>query len=294
MRGLNLDQLRALAEVVERGSFSAAARHLNLTQPAVSLQVRQLEQRLGVRLVERIGRRIAPTPAGSDLLRHARQIDGAIAVALEAVAQHASGVTGQVRLGASATACIHVLPPTLRLLRQRFPGLEIRINTGNTSDMLRALEDNALDLGLVTLPAPGRMFQVTPLIEDDFLAVAPAGQADLPARLTPKALAALPLVLSEPGANTRRCIDVWFGRAGLQPRPVMELGSTEAIKEVVAAGLGCSLLPAMALPDRRQRTDLLCRPVTPRLSRRLGLVLRRDKLLTHALREVIAALKALG
>src|SRR5271156_1820858 len=106
MRALNLDQLAAFAAVVELGSFSAAAARLNLTQPAISFQIRQLERRLGLRLVERIGRRARPTAAGLDLLPHIRQIDAAVAGAIKAMTYHTQGIAGRVRLGTGATACI--------------------------------------------------------------------------------------------------------------------------------------------------------------------------------------------
>ena len=119
MRDLRLDQLRTFTEVIAHGSFSAAAERLRLTQPAVSLQVRQLEKRLGVRLIERVGKRATPTPAGAELLDHARRIDASVAAALEGMARHAGGTFGRVRIGTRATACIYLLPPVLRDLRRR-------------------------------------------------------------------------------------------------------------------------------------------------------------------------------
>lgn len=285
MRGLSLDQLRTLTEVVGRSSFSAAARHLSLTQPAVSLQLRQLETRFGVRLVERVGRRVTPTPAGVALLAHAGRIEAAV----EAMAEHATGTLGRVRLGTGATACIYLLPPVLRALRRRLPSLEIVVSTGNAAGILRLLEENALDLGLVTLPAPGRAFAVTPLMEDEFVAVAPAEADDLPPVVTAAALVGRPVVLYEPGGHTRGIVDDWFARAGIVLKPVMALGSVEAIKELVGAGLGCAVLPGMAMPPGETR--LVAHPLSPRLHRRLGLVLRRDKPLTRGLREAIAALQ---
>ena len=200
MRGLNLDHLRMFAQVAELGSFSAAAERNGVTQPAVSLQVRQLERRYGLKLVERVGRRARPTAAGLELLTHIRAIDATLAQAEQAMTAHASQVSGRLRLGTGATACTYLLPPLLADLRRRFPALEVVASTGNTADMLRGLENNALDIGLVTMPAPGRMFQVEPLREDEFVAIFPAhGPIPVPASATPQALAALPLVLFEPG-----------------------------------------------------------------------------------------------
>lgn len=294
MRGLSLDQLETFAHVIQLGSFSAAASRLRLSQPAVSLQVKHLERRMGVRLIERVGRRALPTAAGEELLGHARRIDATVTDALEAMARHAKGTIGRVRLGTGDTACIYFLPPILRRLRAKFPSLDIVVCTGNTPDILRSIEDNTIDIGLVTLPVPGRIFDVKPLIEDEFVVIA-AADAALPAgRVTPPDLAGLPVVLYESGAHIRRLIDQWASRAGHTLKPVMELGSVEAIKELVGAGLGCSVVPGMALRGADARRLIATRPLHPRLCRKLAVVMRRDKPLQRGLREVVGALRAAG
>jgi DNA-binding transcriptional LysR family regulator len=292
VRALNPDHLRAFADVVELGSFSAAAERRSLTQPAVSQQVRQLEKRFGVRLLERVGRRAQPTAAGRELLRHIAEIDGAVARAAEAMAVHRGGVIGRVRLGTGATACIYLLPPILRDLRHRFPDLQIVVSTGNTAPILKALEDNTLDIALATLPVPEAVFDVTPVFDDEQVAVFSA-EAKPPRAITPATLAAWPLVLYEPGGHTRRVIDGWFERGGMPLKPVMELGSIEAIKELVAAGLGCAILPALAVRMTAAQRGLIVRRLSPPLHRKLGIVLRRDKPLGRALREVMRALTRL-
>jgi DNA-binding transcriptional LysR family regulator len=294
MSRLSLDQLHTFSHVVELGSFSAAARRLNLTQPAVSLQIKHLESRLGVRLIERIGRRAQPTAAGRDLIGHVQRIDEAVTGALNAAAYHRDGGTGRLRLGTGATACIYLLPPVLRALRQKFPSLEIVVSTGNTPDILSSLEDNAIDLALVTLPAPGRNFQVMWTRDDELVAIFPPGADALPARITATFLAGQPLVLYEAGGHARRVIDDWFMRAGLAPKPIMELGSVEAIKKLVGAGMGCTVLPQLALADGARRDRMLARALTPRLRRTLALVLRRDKQLDRGLRAFVKTLTALG
>jgi len=290
MRGLNLDQLRAFAAVVEQKSFSAAAARLGVTQPAVSQKLRQLEQRFGVKLIERLGRNAAPTAAGAELLGHARSIETALAAASDAMAPHARGAVGRVRLGTGATACIYLLPAALRELRRRFPALEIVVSTGNTPDMLRAVEENRIDVALITLPAAGRMLDVRPVLDDEFVLVAPRDMA-LPREITAAELAKLPLVQYEPGANTRRVVDEWALRGRVSLKPIMELGSVEAMKELTGAGLGCSVLPRMAL--RGGQKSFVVRSLKPPLYRTLALVLRRDKSLTKGLREVVKAIAAL-
>jgi len=293
MRDLNLGQLRTFADVVGLGSFSAAAARFGLTQPALSLQVRQLERRLGVRLIERIGRRAQPTAAGRDLLAHLGAVEAAVSAATEAMARHRTETLGRVRLGTGATACIYLLPPLLRDLRLRFPSLEIVVRTGNSPDILKALEENAIDVALVTLPAPGRIFAVTPILEDELVAIFAADHPP-PAVATAAALAALPVVLYEPASNARRLVDEWFRRAGLALKPAMELGSVEAIKELVGAGLGCGVLPLLGVRAPASHSGLLVRRLSPPLHRTLGMVLRRDKRPDRGLREVVKALESLG
>jgi DNA-binding transcriptional LysR family regulator len=157
--------------------------------------------------------------------------------------------------------------------------------------MVRAIEENRIDLGLLTLPAGGRALEVRPVLDDEFVLVAPRAMR-LPRDITPAALATLPLVQYEPGANTRRVVDEWAIRAGITLKPVMELGSVEAMKELTGAGLGCSVLPQMALRAKERRQFAL-HSLKPRLFRKLALVLRRDKPLTKGLREVIRGIEGM-
>lgn len=284
MRALNLDQLNAFVEVATRGSFSAAARGLHLTQPAVSFQIRELERRLGVPLVERVGRRAGTTGAGRALLSHAAEVRKAVERLETAIARHRGDETGSVTIGTGATACIYLLPEALRRLKARFPGLEIAVRTGNTREIVQAVEDNALDVALVTLPAPGRSITTQLVMKDEMLAYfPPPGPPRTP--IGPATMAGGPLLLYEPGGNSRRVIDDWFLRASLAPKPVMELGSIEAIKQLVAAGLGAAILPGLSLT--REAARGAARRLQPRLYRELGLVMRRDKPLSPGLREVV-------
>jgi DNA-binding transcriptional LysR family regulator len=293
MSGFDLDHLQAFEHVVETGSFSAAAERLNLSQPAVSLRIRQLERRVGTRLVERCGRRVQPTAAGRALIPHVRAIAEAVAGAAAAVAPHADEVRGRVRLGTGATACIYLLPPVLRELRRRFPLLDIVVATGNTHDILRGLEENNIDVALVTLPAGSRAVATTALVEDEIVAIFPPGTT-APHAATAAALAALPVVLYEAGGHTRRLIDDWFRRTGARLRPAMELGNIEAIKELAGAGLGCGLVPRLSTSGGRLPPGVVERSLAPPLYRRLGMALRRDKVPDRGLREVVAALRTLG
>lgn len=293
MRGLHLDYLRGFVDVIELGSFSAAAERARLTQPAISLQVRRLEDQLGVRLIERVGRKPRPTAAGTELLDHARRIDAVVAAALDAMARHTTGKMGRVRLGSSASACIHLLPPMLRDLRRRFPTLDITVTTGNSLEITRAVDQGILDLALVTMPAAGRMLEVTPVLDDELVVIAPPTMR-LPAPLTAAALSKLPVLLSEPGGNTRRLVDRWFARSRLTLKPAMSLDNVEAIRKLVHAELGCAVIPAIAVRRASERRQLVVCSLSPRLSRTLAVVIRRDRQLTPGMRETRRALLALA
>lgn len=292
MRNLNLDHLQAFVAVVERGSFSAAADQLHLTQPAVSLRILQLEKNLGVTLIERVGRRPQPTAAGAELMAHVGAIDTAVTTAVEAVGQYTGTTTGRIRLGTGATACIYLLPPLLKDLRRTYPRLEITVTTANTDDIVTAIMENRLDIGLVTLPVSGRSLEIIPTVKDEFLLVAPPDMK-LPARITPGALSDTPVLLFEQGANTRRIIDKWFAHKDIKPVPIMALGNVEAIKELVAAGLGCGIIPALALRREQKRDDIIIRPLAPQLYRQLAVVIRRDKRLTAGLKHLLHILSIL-
>jgi DNA-binding transcriptional LysR family regulator len=294
MAELDLEQLRAFAQVARRGSFSAAAEHMDLTQPAVSQRVRQLEKHLGVRLPERSGRGVTPTVAGGELLAHIGRIDGAVGEALADMRRFVTSGAERLRIGTGATACIYFLPPLLSSLRQRYPTMEMLVRTGNTGDMVKSVEENELDIALVTLPVSGRSLEVIPLFHDPYVVISSAFGPKLPARVTAQKLATLPVILYEPGGNTRLLADEWFRRHEVVIKPVMSMGSAEAIKELVAAGLCCAVVPKLAIPSRGRGASLIARPLSPKLSRELGLVIRRDKILHKGLREFIEGTQVLA
>jgi len=294
MNRLNLNHLHTYSCVITCGSFSAAGEKLGLTQPAVSQQIRQLEQRLNVRLIERVGKRIKATSAGNVLLEHIIHIEATVENALLDLSTHAQEVAGTIAIGTGATACIHLLPPILQTLRQRFPALEVRVSIGNTEGVIKAVEENRLDLALVTLPAAGRSLLVTPLLNDDFVAIFSAAETNLPEHITPITLSNYPLVVFEAGSSTRMLINQWYAQSGIRIKPVMELGSVEAIKEMVAAGLGYSIVPSLSVTADHHRRGLQVRSLTSPLTRTLGIVLRQDKPVSKALRQVLDGLMTLA
>ena len=290
---IRLSHLRTFREVARRGSFSRAGEALRLSQPAVSLHVRQLEEAFGARLLERVGKRAFPTAAGETVLAHGERAFAEIEAARSALAQHGDAIAGRVRLGTGATASIYLLPALFRRLRLRHPALELTVTTGNTSDITQAVAGNALDIAVVTLPVRGRELAVTPFYEDKLVVIAPPEPRwKRTHTIAPAELARHPLVLFERGAAIRGVMDAWFARGSAAPKDVMELGNAEASKKLVGAGLGLSIISTVAVKQERASGELVVlRPVPP-LARTLGIVRRRDKPVTPALAAVIAGLES--
>lgn len=291
MNHLSLNHLATFRWVVRRGSFSAAADALNLSQPAVSLQVKQLEQFFQTRLVERTGRGISPTAAGLALLAHEKSITQAVEDARAAVNAVSDAVTGTVRIGTGATACIHLLPPLLQTLRSDWPLLQVGVTTGNTLEIVRAVEENRLDLGLVTLPIGQSPLIVSHYREEEFVFIISEAQADTFPALTPEGLHSRAFIAFESGSGTRLLIDSWFSRQGLTVSPVMESGSIEAIKRLVCSGAGFSIVPRMAVEMPEDRRGLRVCSLQPALHRQLALVMRADKVVNKGLKEVLRLFK---
>ena len=212
---LQLAHLRALGAVARHASFSRAAGELAVTQPAVSMQVRQLEAVLGTPVLERVGKRAFLTRAGEILLAHAARAFHELDTGVERVQQLRGVVVGRVRVGTSNSISIYLLPPFLRRFRSRYPATELVVVTGNAPEIARAVVENELDVGIVSLPVRARELTVTPFFDDELVAIAPP----LPRWRRRRAigaedLAREPLILFEQGGTVRRVIDAWFRRGG--------------------------------------------------------------------------------
>jgi DNA-binding transcriptional LysR family regulator len=291
---LHVTHLRTLQAIAQHGSFSRAAQALRLTQPAVSMQVRHLEQALGLPLLERVGKRAFPTRAGQLLLTHADRALRELEAGVERVQALRGVVAGRVRLGTSASISIYLLPQALRRFRARYPETEVVVVTGNAAEITRAIVANALDVGIVSLPVRDRELVVTPFFRDELVAIAPRETAWRKLKVVDApTLAGHPLILFEAGATLRRVIDGWFHRAGVAPRSPMELGNTEAIKKLVEAGLGLSVTSWFSVKSEVRARTLTAIRLTPPLERQLGLVRRRDKPHTPPLDAFVSALEDL-
>jgi DNA-binding transcriptional LysR family regulator len=258
------------------------------------MQVRQLERGLGLPLLERVGKRAFPTRAGEVLLAHAARAFRELEAGVAHVQELRGVVAGRVRVGTSASISVYLLPLALRKLRARFPGVDLVVVTGLATDIARGLVANDLDVGLVSLPVRDRQLAVTPFYRDRLVAIGPVERRWRrrgPVRAAE--LAEAPLILFDQGSTVRRMIDGWFQRAGLVPRPIMELGNTEAMKRFVEAGLGLSITSEFSVKADVAAGRLAALPLDPPVMRQIGLVRRRDKPVTPPLAAVLEALETL-
>jgi DNA-binding transcriptional LysR family regulator len=286
MRSLNLDQLRTLVEVVRLGSFSAAARRLNLSQPAVSLQIRELEGRCGVRLVERVGKCVRATAAGADLIAHAERIEAEADRALAAMRRHKGGHAGRVFLGTGPTALAYLLPPVLLRLREQHPDIDLVVTTGTTNDIAEQILSNTLDLGFTALPVEGDELVATAVRTDDMVAILPATETDIPSVITPSDVDRRTLILEYQRIAHTQLSRAWLRAGGIEVRPALEFDNVDAIKDAVSAGLGMALIPSPAVTLGPPVNSIIVRPLDPPLIRTLGVVQRRNKPDNPALRVV--------
>ena len=291
MRSLNLDQLRTLMEVIELRSFSAAARQLNLTQPAVSLQIRELEQRFGVPLVERMGKTVHATTPGRELVEHAHRIFRECETAAAAMRRFHRGWVGRVHVGTTLTALTYALPPILRRLHEDHPGIEIVITNMTTRDSVENVIQNAIDLALVTLPVDDSHLRVTPLRPETLVAILPDSTPDIPDEVTPEYAASQPLVLEKPRGAVSALVQRWLSKQMPVARTPMHIATVEAMKGIVSLGLGMSIVPDVAAAE--PIPNVVVRPLNPSVPCTLALIEHRSKPNDPALQIVRNALLGL-
>lgn len=274
MRELNLDRLRTLVTIVDLGSFAEAARVLHLAAPTVSLHMADLEAQVGAPLLLRKRGEVRATGVGEALVERARRLLADADETLAVVQRQVQGLAGRVRLGASTGAIAHLLPQALEVLGQQHPGIDVQVAVLTSQDTMARLAGGTLDVGLVALPQSSlHGVQVEPWRRDPVMAFVPA-KWQAPTRATPHWLARQPLILNDEGTSLSRLTTDWFAAAGEQPAARIQLNYNDAVKSLVAAGYGATLLPheaAGSTPPDPRVTMLALRPA---LWRPLGLAYR--------------------
>ncbi|MBT9511808.1 MAG: LysR family transcriptional regulator [Acidovorax sp.] len=274
MRELNLDRLRTLVTIADLGSFAEAARMLHLAPPTVSLHIADLEALIGAPLLVRKRGEVRASGVGEALIERARRLLADADEAMDVVQRQVQGLLGRVRLGASTGAIAHLLPRALEVLGQHHPGIDVQVAVLTSQETLSRLASGALEIGLVALPqAAVRGVTVLPWRRDPVMAFVPASWPQ-PRRATPRWLAGQPLILNDDGTSLSRLSTEWFAAMGEHPRARIQLNYNDAIKSLVAAGYGATLLPHEALSAAPLDPRIRMLPLQPRLWRPLGIAHR--------------------
>lgn len=243
MRNITLRQLRVFAAVARHLSFGKAAEEMHLTPPAVSMQIKELEQHVGLPLFDRGGRSVALTVTGEYLLVYARKVLATLKDAEDAVARLKGLQTGRLTIGMVSTAK-YFIPRLMARFRSEHPGIEVRLAVGGNREQLVALlQSNEVDLAIMGRPPRELATRAEPFAVHPHVIVTPpdhplARMGHAPAA----ALANYEFLIREPGSGTRAAMEKFFADHRLEPRVAMEMTSNETIKQAVMAGMGISLL----------------------------------------------------
>ncbi|SAL77184.1 LysR family transcriptional regulator [Caballeronia peredens] len=242
IRSLTLRQLQIFVIASRCPSFARAAEELHLTQPAVSMQIRQLEEAIGLPLFERVARRLALTEAGERLSHHASRILGEIKDAEDAMMSLTQADSGSIAVSIVSSAT-YFAPKLLALYSQQYPKVDVHFSVGNRETLLRLLQDNATDLAIMGRPPPELGTTAEPLAYHPHVIVAPLSHPLRHAqRFDLQELAGDTFLLREPGSGTRAVAEHVFRQNLFVPARSVTLGSNETIKQAVMAGMGVSLI----------------------------------------------------
>jgi len=248
---LHLHGLRVFATVAETRNFTKAAQALYISQPAVSKMVQELERQLDLALFERGGSRLGLTEAGAILYRHARTIFDAERAAEAELAALRGLEQGELQLGASTTIATYLLPTIVGHFHEQYPGIEVSLRSANTRRIADLLLDYRLDIALVEGPIRDERITSRPWRSDELVVIAPPHHPLVKCSRIPLAeLSRQRFIMREPGSGTRNVMEAAFQAQGVDVRTELELGSTEAIKEAVAAGLGLAMVSRASVVDQ--------------------------------------------
>lgn len=289
-RRITFRQLETFAEVARQQSFTRAAEALHLTQPAVSIQIRQIVETIGLPLFEQNGREIALTAAGEELLTTVHDLDDAWNRFESAIDDLKGFKRGKLRVGLVTTAK-HFLPRMLGDFYRRYPDIDIQLEIANRQGIVERLLGNQDDLYVMSYPPTNLDIVSQPFLDNEYVVLAPEAHWAVGKALTLQELATEPFLLREQGSGSRHVIDQHMRDTGVQLKVRLSLASNEAIRELVASGMGLTVLSRQALGDRPGHDGLAILDVAGfPLKRQWNVVHLRGKVLSLPARAFLADL----
>ena len=274
-------RLQVFYTVAKQLSFTKAAEQLFMTQPAVTFQVKQLEEHFDARLFDRSHGKIMLTPTGHMVLDYAERILSLSEELDKRVSEMTGAISGPLLLGASTTIAEFILPRVLGEFKARHPQVQTHMTVANSETIENHIADHTIDLGLIESPSRLPSLHTEVCCDDELVMIcAPDHKRAGLAAVTPQQLAGEPYISRESGSGTRQFADNYFRQSGMAPEDlniVMELGSPEAIKGVVETGIGVAIMSRVTVAKELKLGSLAAIPLAPRLIRTLSLVYPREK-----------------
>jgi DNA-binding transcriptional LysR family regulator len=260
---MDLRQLEIIRAIADSGSFTAAGEKLHVSQSAISRQVLLLEEELGEPVFHRIGRRIRITPAGESLLQLSHRVFHDLQETVTGITDKRESLSGTMRLVGGMTVCLYVFPALLAEVRRIHPHLDLKVTVGSAERSIAMLRAGAGDLGLLTLPVEASDLVSVPVLEEELLLITyPTHPLARKKAIVPADLDKQHFVLFETGSITRRLVESFFTREGLEPEIIMETENVEIIKAMVRHGLGISIIPWQAAAADVRTGQLFCSRVS--------------------------------
>jgi DNA-binding transcriptional LysR family regulator len=294
---MNLHQLKIFLAVAKLRSFTNAAYELHLSQPDVSLHIRELEEEIGLNLFDRIGKRIYLTQAGTVLKEHANRIFAQLRETEQALAELTGLMRGSLLIGASTTPGMYLLPHALSDFRRRFPGINVQMKIANTEEIERLVRGMEADVGFTGgVLTPSKDLKVETYMEDELVLILPPKHPLVKKKkILVSNLSETIFILREPGSATRQVFEQAVSSRKIQAKIGMELGGTEAIKQAVTEGLGISVVSKHAVVRETKLGLLSMRRIhgLP-LFRPLFIVYHGQRLLPPAARAFLDLLRSKG
>jgi DNA-binding transcriptional LysR family regulator len=245
---MDIRQLDMFRAVAEEGSFTRAAQRLHVSQSAISRQIKLLEDELGGLVLHRGARRVTLTHPGELLLRMASRVQQDMQEVVSQISDTHELRRGTLTLAGGMTVCMYILPRLLKRYRSLYKQVDLRVASGSAEEIQRMLSSHEVDLALMTLPVVARDLEVLPVLKEEMVVVTAPGHPLSRKRAVEAAeLGRFPLIVYEPGSNTRKVIDQFFIEEQIPMEVAMETENVEIIKAMVAAGLGVTLIPYMSI-----------------------------------------------
>ncbi|MFS8524627.1 MAG: LysR family transcriptional regulator [Limnochordales bacterium] len=275
-----LQQLITFCTVVDEGGFTRAADVLSMSQPAVSKQVKTLEQKLQAELLVRTGRQVSLTPAGELVYSYAKRIIHTVEELHGALENLSVPGYGRLSIGSVSTVAMFTLPELLGVYTREHPLVTVHVRTGTVDEVMQMVLRNEIDIGLVTVPLTHELLHTIPLFRDRILLVASPGTPWAGRSVVkPQELAQMPMIAYQRESKFRAYVDASFQAAGITPDVIMEFDSHEAVKAMVAAGFGVAMMPSSAVADDIEEGALVELKIAgfEELARITSLIIRRDR-----------------